>query len=69
MRFKEVEQVLTIEKPLSCDEILNIKGDLGDYCEGATDLAKGVNPKLIDTHETGNAVDTCPGSSGKGGKS
>ena len=72
MRFKEVEQTLTIEKPLSCDDILSIKGDLSDYCQDATDLAKGVNPKLIDSHDTGNAVDTCPGSAaaaGKGGKS
>jgi hypothetical protein len=59
LRFKEVEKDLTIEKPLSCDDLLNMKGDLSDYCSSAIDLAKGSNPKLVQTKDTGKVIDTC----------
>jgi hypothetical protein len=67
LRYKEIEKTISIERPLTCSEVLGIKGEVSDFCASALDTAKGVNPKLIDTHETGNRVDSC-GSAGKGGK-
>lgn len=61
MRYKEVERTLTVEKKLSCDDILNIKFSLGEYCASVLDGTKGSNPKAIDTRETGNVIDTCKG--------
>ena len=59
LRFKEVEKTLTIERPLTCPEILGLKIDIQDYCAQSLDMAKGANPKLIDVKETGNVIDTC----------
>lgn len=61
MRFKEVERTVTIEKKLSCDDVLGIKSDLADYCASTLSITKGANPKLIDTRETGRFIDTCGG--------
>ena len=58
-RFKEVEQRFTIERTLTCDELLGIKGDLTDYCVSILDSSKGSNPKLVDTKDTGSVLDTC----------
>jgi hypothetical protein len=63
LRFKEVEENLTVERAVSCDEILAIKGDLSDFCSSASDSAKAANPKLLEVRETGNGIDTCGGPS------
>jgi len=58
-RFKEVEQTFTIEQPLTCDQILGMKGSIADYCVAVLDSAKGANPKLTDQKDTGRVIDTC----------
>jgi hypothetical protein len=62
-RFKEIEQTLTIEVPVSCDQILGHKGTLAEFCSGELDKSKGANPKLVQTKDTGNMLDTCGGTS------
>jgi len=68
--YKEVEETITVERPLSCAEILAMKGELTDLCASVLDAAKGANPKLVDVRETGRQYDTCGGvlqrGSGKG---
>lgn len=68
LRFKEIQKDLTIERALSCGEILNMKQGLEEYCVGALDQEKGRNPKLIGVQETGRVIDSCAGiaSDGKG---
>lgn len=66
MRFKEVEKTLTIERPMSCAEIVNIKGSVSDYCASALDAAKSGQPKLVDVKETGKVIDTCGPQAGGG---
>jgi len=66
LRFKEVERTLTIERPLSCAEVLGMKGTPEDFCLSALDAAKGANPKLTDVRDTGNVINTCDGMNGGG---
>ncbi len=65
-RFKEVEETMTIERPVTCADVLSMKGDLGEFCQSVLDSTKGANPKLIDVRETGRMIDTC-GGNGTGG--
>lgn len=58
-RYKEVQQLLTVERSLTCDELLNVKTDLSDYCVSVLDSSKGSSSKLIEQKETGNVIDTC----------
>lgn len=60
-RFKEIEQSITIELPVNCDQVLGWKGTLGEYCAAETDKSKGANPKLVQTVDTGRVIDTCGG--------
>jgi len=60
-RFKEIEETMTIERAVSCADILNFKGDLSEFCVSAVDAAKGSNPKLVEQKETGDFMDTCGG--------
>ncbi len=69
-RFKEVEKSLTIEKPMSCAEVLGLKGSVDEYCVSLLDAIKGSNPKLAEVRDTGRVIDTCAGVGGdnvKGG--
>jgi hypothetical protein len=59
LRFKEVQQTMTLEKALTCDEVLNIKTDTQDYCIPVLDAAKVANPKLMVVLDTGKFMDTC----------
>ena len=59
MKFKEVEKTLTVEKPLSCNELLGIKGELAEYCASQLDHVKAANPKVIQVRDTGKVLDTC----------
>ncbi|MCM2322758.1 MAG: hypothetical protein NDJ90_05815 [Oligoflexia bacterium] len=59
LRFKEVEKNLVIERPLSCDEVVGMKGDPSDFCQQSLDIAKSANPKLIQVRDTGRIIDTC----------
>ena len=59
-RYKEIEKTVTIQRgPLSCADVLAIKGDISDYCAAALDSAKSSNPKTIDVRDTGRVIDTC----------
>lgn len=74
LRYKEVEKILTLERPMSCQEILSVKGDLTEYCTSALDRARGSQPKLMQGRDTGRILDTCSasisgGSSGGEGSS
>jgi hypothetical protein len=64
LRYKEVQQTLTVEKPLSCNDILTLKGDINDYCEQNLDSLKSANPKLVEVKDTGAVIDTCGGIQG-----
>lgn len=68
LRYKEVEESFTIEKALSCADVLSIKGDVKDYCASATDLVKNANPKVVNYKDTGALIDTCGANSLGGGK-
>jgi hypothetical protein len=59
LRFKEVEKKLSIEKAITCGEVLSQKADLGQVCQNAVDQMKGANPRLVQVRETGKVVDTC----------
>ena len=62
LKFKEVERTITIERALSCEDVLGIKSDLGSYCASNLSLAKGASPKLVASRDTGRRIDTCAGS-------
>lgn len=66
LRYKEVAKTLTVEKALSCAEILGWKDDIDTYCASNLNALKSANPKLIDVKETGAVIDTCSGI--RGGK-
>jgi hypothetical protein len=66
LRYKEVEKTLTVEKALSCSEILGFKDGIDNYCSTNLDSLKSANPKLIDVKDTGAVIDTCGGI--RGGK-
>ena len=75
LRFKEVEKVYSFQRKVSCADILNIKGDLANFCLGSLDKGKNENPKGVVSRDTGVVVDTCAGvdhqerdPAGKGGK-
>ncbi len=59
LRYKEVEKSMTIERPLTCAEVLGMKSDPAEFCASVLDHTKGSHPKLIDVRETGNLVDPC----------
>ena len=59
LRYKEVEKSMTLERAMSCVEVLSMKGEPHEYCGSLLNHAKGSNPKLIDVRETGNSVDPC----------
>ncbi len=61
LRYKEVARTLTVEKPLSCADVVGLKGSINDYCEGAVTSSRGSNPKLGAVIDTGRVVDTCAG--------
>jgi hypothetical protein len=68
LKYKEIRKTATVEKALSCAEIVGVKGDLADYC--ATEVTgKNVKPGLIKVEDTGNSVDTCAQQPGSGGGS
>jgi hypothetical protein len=67
LRYKEVEESFSIQKTLTCSDILSIKGDINDYCASETDLVKGANPKIVNVRDTGATIDTCGGLSNQGG--
>ncbi|MCM2276646.1 MAG: hypothetical protein NDJ89_01050 [Oligoflexia bacterium] len=68
LRFKEVEKTLAIERPMSCAEVVGMKGDPAEYCQASLDAAKSANPKLMQVRDTGRTVDTCGGVAGNAGK-
>lgn len=66
LRYKEVEKTLTVEKVLSCSEILGLKDGIDNYCAANLEHIKSANPKLLDVKDTGAVIDTCGGI--RGGK-
>jgi hypothetical protein len=66
LRYKEVEKSLTVEKALSCGEILSWKDDVDSFCQANLDSLKSANPKLIQVKDTGAVIDSCGGI--RGGK-
>jgi hypothetical protein len=68
LRYKEIEESFTIEKSLSCADVLGIKGDIKDYCASSTELVKGANPKIVNVKDTGAVIDTCGADVLGGGK-
>jgi len=58
-RFKEVEKSFSIERVLTCNDILGMKSTPEEICLSALDRAKGGNPKLIQVQDTGRVIDTC----------
>ena len=60
LRYKEVERTLKLEVPMSCNDIQKW-GSPVEYCKLAADSAKGANPKLVSSKDTGQVIDTCGG--------
>ena len=58
-RFQEVEERISIERPVSCEEVLGVKGDVHEWCASVLDGVRMTNPKLIERHETNRVFDTC----------
>jgi hypothetical protein len=58
-RFQEVEERISIERPVSCDEILGVKGDVHEWCASVLDGVRMTNPKLVERNETNRVFDTC----------
>jgi hypothetical protein len=65
LRYKEVEETFSIQMSLTCADILNIKGDISDYCVSQTALVKSANPKIVNVRDTGAVIDNCGSGSGK----
>lgn len=59
MRYKEVERMFTVERKLCCDDVLDLKMSLQEYCVSLLDDTRGVNQKLVEVKDTGRVVDTC----------
>ncbi len=64
-RYKEIEKTITVERGITCEEILNLKQDINDLCVDALNSAKGSTPKLIEVRDTGIRRDTCSSGGGK----
>ena len=58
-RYKEVEEFFTMERSVSCEEVISLKGDVGDYCNSLLERAKGSHPKLVEQRDTLRVLDTC----------
>ncbi len=68
-RFKEVVRTSSIVVPVSCGQVLGIKGKPIDFCQGIFDSGKGQGPKETVTRDTGRVIDSCTGIPGAGGTS
>lgn len=60
-KFRKIEEILSIERPVSCSDLLGMKGDLGDLCLSMLDVMKNSNPKLVEVRETPEVMDSCAG--------
>jgi hypothetical protein len=65
LRFHEVLESVTLERSMSCAEVLGMKGSLSDFCSSVLDSSKGGSKtgsgKWADRVETGRVADTCAG--------
>lgn len=59
-RFKEVAQVVSTERAVTCDEILALKGELHDFCADVTSQLVASNAGSAQISDTGRVYDTCP---------
>jgi hypothetical protein len=62
LRFREIQETVTVERPMACNDLLSFKGSLAEFCGSVVAGAKSTNPKLVDSQETGRMIDTCGGS-------
>lgn len=60
-RFKEVAETLTIERAVTCDEVLSYRGELKDFCAESLDKTRGMNQRLVKSEDTGRVIDSCAG--------
>lgn len=68
LRFKEVEKLYSVERPLSCAEILSADSKGKNAQDICYDAVKGkVNPKDVKIQDTGRTIDTCNGFNVGGG--
>jgi len=58
-RFQEVEETIAVERPVSCDEVLGVKGDVHDWCSSVLEGVRMSNPKAIERRDTNRVFDTC----------
>lgn len=58
-RFQEVEETISVERPVSCDEVLGVKGDVHDWCSSVLEGVRMSNPKAIERRDTNRVFDTC----------
>jgi len=58
-RFQEYEERVAVERPVSCDEILTVKGDVHDWCASVLDGIRSTQPKVVERKETNRIFDTC----------
>ncbi len=58
-RFQEYEERISVERPVSCEEILAVKGDVHDWCASVLDGVRVTQPKMVERRETNRIFDTC----------
>ena len=58
-RFQEFEERISVERPVSCEEILSVKGDVHDWCASVLDGVRATQPKMVERKETNRIFDTC----------
>lgn len=65
--LKQVEEVTTISKDISCDEIEEYRGTAASLCVVLLDGLRGENPGTVEVRETGRVASFCsPGGHGRG---
>jgi hypothetical protein len=63
--FKEVIEISSFTKATTCDEILQFKGGVEEYCAEILDHARQSNPKMVQINDTGRVVEFCAGDNGQ----
>ncbi len=60
-RYQEVIEDFSIEVPVSCAEILDMKIGFSELCRARIDESRGKNESAVQVRATGREVDTCAG--------
>jgi hypothetical protein len=64
-RFKEVTETIEAVRAVSCQELIEFTGNAIEFCAGAINSLKSVNPKAISVQDSGRIVDLCSSKAGQ----